>query len=343
MTSYRDAGVDIDAKMDAISQMGAAVRSTHTPAVLAGLGAFGGCFDLRQVLADHQQPVLVASTDGVGTKTAVAAAVGRYDGLGADIVNHCINDILCQGATPLFFLDYLAAAKLDPAMIVAVVGGIAEACKAAGVALLGGETAEMPGVYHERAFDVAGTIVGVVDRAAMLDGGAVAEGDAVLALPSTGLHTNGYSLARKIAAPLGYDSAPAELGGQTLGEALLAPHRCYLREIQALRAAGVPVRGLAHITGGGIWDNLPRVLPAGLGVRIRRGSWAIPPLFGFLAAQGGLDEREQFHVFNMGLGMLVLLPANQLAAAQTLLPEAREVGSVVAVGEGEPRVGLVDG
>jgi phosphoribosylformylglycinamidine cyclo-ligase len=341
MATYKDAGVDIDAKMGAIRQMGAAVKATHTPAVLAGLGAFGGCFDLAQVNASLGQPVLVASTDGVGTKTAVAAAVGDVSAIGADLVNHCINDILCQGATPLFFLDYVAASKLDPAMIVALVEGLAGACRDAGIALLGGETAEMPGVYHEGAFDLAGTIIGVVDRSQLLDGRAIQAGDIVLALPSTGLHTNGYSLARKVCDPLGYASAPPELGGQTIGAALLAPHRAYLKPIAALRSAGVAIHGLVHITGGGIWDNVPRVLREGLSMELVRGTWAVPPICRFVADQAGLDEREAYHVLNMGLGMLVIVPAASQAAAQALLPEASLVGRIAAAAD-NVRVSLVD-
>jgi phosphoribosylformylglycinamidine cyclo-ligase len=341
MTTYKDAGVDIAAKMGAIRQMASAVKATHTPAVLAGLGAFGGCFDLGAVTASHRQPVLVASTDGVGTKTAVAAALGQFDTIGADLVNHCINDILCQGATPLFFLDYIAASKLDPAMVVALVEGLAAACAAAGIALLGGETAEMPGVYHADAFDVAGTIVGVVDRAALLDGSAIAAGDVVLALPSTGLHTNGYSLARTVCAPLGYAATPPELGGLSIGAALLAPHRAYLSEVLALRNADVPVHGLVHITGGGIWDNVPRVVPAGLAVELVRGTWAVPPICQFVADQAQLAETEAYHVLNMGLGMLLIVPAASLETARALVPAAQIVGRISAAAH-DIRVALVD-
>lgn len=341
MPTYKDAGVDIAAKMAAIRQMGTAVKATHTPAVLAGLGAFGGCFDLRTVTSTHAQPVLVASTDGVGTKTAVAAAMGQFATIGADLVNHCINDILCQGATPLFFLDYIAASRLEPAMVVALVEGLAQACAAAGIALLGGETAEMPGVYHEGAFDVAGTIVGVVDRPSLLDGSAIASGDVVLTLPSSGLHTNGYSLARKVCEPLGYAATPASLAGVSIGAALLAPHRAYLNDVQALRHAGVPIHGLVHITGGGIWDNVPRVVPAGYALQVVRGSWNIPPICQFVAEQAGLDEREAYHVLNMGLGMLLILPATALEATRALLPEAHLVGRIVTTTT-DDRVQLVD-
>jgi phosphoribosylformylglycinamidine cyclo-ligase len=329
VTTYRDSGVDIAAGSQATRLMAGAVRSTHTPAVLAGMGAFGGCFDLGVALGDASgNPILVASTDGVGTKTLVAAAQGRYDTVGQDLVNHCVNDILAQGARPLFFMDYVAVAKLDPGQVAAIVGGVAAACRAAGCALLGGETAEMPDVYHAGAFDLAGTIVGAVSRERMLPRG-VAPGDAILALPSTGLHTNGYSLARRVLAGR-YDERPADLGGQSIGEALLAVHRSYLPDITALWDAAVPIHALAHITGGGIYDNLPRVLPNGAGAIVRRESWDIPPICELLWRAGGLAEREAFHALNMGLGMLVVLAPDGAEAALRTLPDARLVGEIVA-------------
>jgi phosphoribosylformylglycinamidine cyclo-ligase len=329
MTTYQSSGVDIVAGARATELMADAVRSTHTSAVLAGLGAFGGCFDLAAALGDEQaqRPILVASTDGVGTKTMIAAALGRYDTVGQDLVNHCINDILAQGARPLFFMDYIAMAKIDPRQVAEVVGGCAAACRAAGCALLGGETAEMPDVYHAGAFDLAGTIVGVVERTRMLPRD-VTIGDAILALPSSGLHTNGYSLARRVFGDR-YAERPAELGGQSIGEALLAIHRPYLREVTTLWEAGVPIHALAHITGGGLYDNLPRVLPSGLGAAIRRESWDIPPIFELLVRLGELSEREAFHTLNMGLGMLVVVPPDAADAALRALPEARLVGKVV--------------
>jgi phosphoribosylformylglycinamidine cyclo-ligase len=326
--AYAASGVDIAAATRAKELMAAAVRATHGPAVLAGMGAFGGCFD-AQALRGLAAPVLVSSADGVGTKTLIAAALGRYDTVGQDLVNHCVNDILVQGARPLFFLDYLAAARLDAEQAAAIVGGVAAACRAVGCALIGGETAEMPDVYAPGAFDLAGTIVGLVERGAMLPRPGIAPGDAVIALPSTGLHTNGYSLARRIAAREGYDARPAILGGQTVGEALLAVHRCYLPEVEALLAAA-PLKALAHITGGGLFDNLPRVLPAGLGAVIERGSWAVPPICAYLVEQGQVPEQEAFHALNMGLGMLAVLPAAALADALAAVPEARPVGAITA-------------
>jgi phosphoribosylformylglycinamidine cyclo-ligase len=325
--AYAAAGVDIAAATRATELMSAAVRSTYGPAVLAGMGAFGGCFDAALALKGLEAPVLVSSADGVGTKTVVAAALGRYDTVGQDLVNHCVNDILVQGARPLFFLDYVAAAKLVPEEVAAIVGGVAAACRAVGCALLGGETAEMPDVYAPGAFDLAGTIVGVVDRAAMLPRAGIAPGDAVLALPSSGLHTNGYSLARRIAAADGYDARPAALGGPSVGEALLAVHRCYLPEVEALRAA-VELKALAHITGGGVFDNLPRVLPPGLGAAIRRGSWPVPPICAYLVERGNIPEHEAFHALNMGLGMLAVIPPGDVAAALAAVPEAHAVGTI---------------
>ncbi len=331
--TYSAAGVDIAAATRAKELMADAVRSTHGPAVLVGMGAFGGCFDAGIALQGIDSPVLVSSADGVGTKTLVAAALGRYDTVGQDLVNHCVNDILVQGAQPLFFLDYVAAAKLDAVQVAAIVGGVATACKAVGCALLGGETAEMPAVYMPGTFDLAGTIVGVVARTAMLPRPDIAPGDAVLALPSTGLHTNGYSLARRVIEQgAGYNARPAILGGQSIGAALLAIHRCYLNEVATLRAA-VSLKGLAHITGGGVYDNLPRVLPAGTGATITRGSWPIPPIFNYLVEQGQIAEQEAFHALNMGLGMLVIVPADAVEAALAAVPEACRVGTVTE-GEG---------
>lgn len=337
MTTYRESGVDIDAAASAKHLMADAVSSTYSPAVLAGMGAFGGCFDLRAALGSAAATaVLVASTDSVGTKTLVAAALGRYESLGYDLVNHCVNDILVQGARPLFVLDYLAVDRLEPQLAATLVASVAAACRDAGAALLGGETAQMPDVYRAGAFELAGTIVGVVQRERMLPKD-VAAGDIILALPSSGLHTNGYSLARRALAS-SYNDRPAELGGLTIGEALLAPHRSYLPAFDALDAAGVPVHALAHITGGGLFENLPRVLPAGCGATIQRGSWDIPPICALLARVAGLAEHEAFRTLNMGLGMLLIVPPHAVAAALHLLPEARQVGAVVAGGD----VRLVD-
>ncbi len=274
MSQYAAAGVDIDAATRAVDLMKSAIRRTYTPSVLADVGSFGGLFALDNL---PDQPVLVASTDGVGTKVKLAAQLGRWRGIGHDIVNHCVNDILVQGARPLFFLDYIATSKLIPEAVAEVVTGIAEACEAVGCALLGGETAEMPGVYAEGAFDVAGTVVGLVSRAAILPRpDQMAAGDVILGLPSSGPHTNGYSLIRRVVADQDLNQL---IDGVPLADALLAAHRCYLPQVQQLLDAGVPVRAMAHITGGGFVDNIPRVLPNGLAARIERERWQTPVLF----------------------------------------------------------------
>ena len=323
---YRAAGVDIDVANRAKDMMSAAVRSTHSAAVLAGMGSFGGAIALGQALAQAPDPVLVASTDGVGTKTLIAAALGRHDTVGQDLVNHCINDVLVQGARPLFFMDYLAAARLDAEVVAEIVGGVAAACREAGCALLGGETAEMPDVYSADAFDLAGTMVGIVARERLISGASIEPGDSVLALPSSGLHTNGYTLARRIAEPLGYTSRPEELGGISLGEALLAVHRSYLPQVEAVWKAGVTIKGMAHITGGGLWENVPRVLPPGVALEIRRGSWPVPPICSFLVRQAGLSEHEAFRTLNMGVGMLLMLDPAGADAAMQAVPELCAVG-----------------
>lgn len=335
MSSYKDAGVDIEAGHKAVALMKEAVERTHGPAVLGGLGAFGGLFDLSG-LAGMESPVLVSSTDGVGTKTKVASALGRFDSVGHDIVNHCIDDILVQGAVPLFFMDYVASSKLDPAQVAAIVTGAAEACGAAGCALLGGETAEMPGVYHDGEFDIVGTIVGVVDRAELIDGSRVRPGDVVVGVGSAGLHTNGFSLARKVLADRDWAAPCAELGGQTLGDALLAPHRSYLPHFRAWQAAGVDVRGLAHITGGGLIDNPPRILADDVAMILDTTAWTLPPLFALLQSEGAIPDAEMRHVFNCGLGLLAIVPREQAELAAQV-DDARIVGEIVAR-DGEPVV-----
>lgn len=329
-TAYQQAGVDIGAGSRAVALMRDAVRATYGPEVLQGIGAFGGLFDAA-ALRGLAAPVLVASTDGVGTKTKIASALHRYDTIGHDIVNHCINDILVQGARPLFFLDYIASSRLDPAMIAAVVSGAAAACAAAGCALLGGETAEMPGVYAGGEFDLVGTMVGVVDRAELIDGTGIVPGDVVIGLPSSGLHTNGYSLVRRVFADWELTAVVPALG-QPLGEALLAPHRSYLPAVQALRAAGVTIKGLAHITGGGLVDNPPRILPPGTCLHLWPGSWPVPPLFDLIQRTGGISDAEMAHVFNLGLGMLVVLSPEQAELALQRLGEGWRVGEIRTAG-----------
>jgi phosphoribosylformylglycinamidine cyclo-ligase len=330
--SYRRAGVDIAAGNRATELMKAAVHATYTPQVLSQTGAFGGLYD-ASVLKTMDAPVLVASTDGVGTKTMVAAKVNRWDTIGQDLVNHCVNDILVQGAKPLFFLDYVASSKLHPEQIAQVVGGCAVACREVGAALLGGETAEMPGVYQAGELDLAGTIIGIVERDKIVDGSHIRTGDTVLALPSTGLHTNGYSLARKALADLDWHLPHTALE-TSIGDALLAIHRCYLREVLFLQSEGIDLRGLAHITGGGVIDNLPRILPDDVHAVIKRRTWDEPPIFALIQEYGGVSTEEMFHAFNMGLGMLLIVPSTDVAKAQVLLPELRVVGEIASGGRG---------
>jgi phosphoribosylformylglycinamidine cyclo-ligase len=324
--AYARAGVDIAAGHRATELMRAAVHATYGPEVLSDVGNFGGLFEISR-LKEMSQPVLVASTDGVGTKTMVAGQLGRWDTIGQDIVNHCLNDILVQGATPLFFLDYIASSQLDPEQIATVVGGAALACRQAGGALLGGETAEMPGVYQAGAVDLVGTIVGVVDRSHLIDGSHIRDGDIILGLPASGLHTNGYTLARSALEALDWDQQRPELA-MSIGDVLLAPHRSYLTHLRRLWQAGIKVRGLAHITGGGLIDNLPRIFPKGLGAAIWRGRWPEPPIFDLIQKQGRVSDAEMFHVFNMGLGILIVIPPNAVASAERVLDDVYIVGEI---------------
>ncbi len=322
MTTYRDAGVDIDAQDRALARIKALVRATYTDGVLSDQGSFGGMFKVP--VEGFEEPVLVASADGVGTKLRVAILAGRHGTVGRDLVHHCVNDILVQGARPLFFLDYLATGRLDPEVAAAVIGGVAAACSDHGLALLGGETAEMPGFYADGEYDLAGFIVGVVDRARILDGTAVRAGDALVGLASDGLHTNGYSLARKVFFEVlgcSVDDRVPELH-TTVADELLKVHRCYLEPVWPLLERGC-VHALAHITGGGITDNLPRVLPEGLEAVIKVGSWDVPPVFRLLATAGQVPEDDLWRTFNMGVGMVLVVPPDELAAVLAVLREAR--------------------
>ncbi len=323
--AYKAAGVDIDAGNRAVDLMKSAIRATYTPNVLADVGSFGGLFALSDLPAD---PVLVASTDGVGTKVKLAADLGRWRTIGHDLVNHCVNDILVQNARPLFFLDYVAASKLNPEAVAETVTGIAEACRAAGCALIGGETAEMPGVYEEGAFDLAGTIVGLVGRADLLpDQAAMEAGDVLIGLASSGPHTNGFSLIRKLVAGRDLDSVLAD--GQTLADALLAPHRCYVADVDAIQQAGHTVKGMAHITGGGLLENVPRMLPPALSARIVVRSWETPPVFAQLVEWGDITVEEAHRVFNMGIGLVLVTPSGAAEAILDLLPDASVIGRLV--------------
>jgi phosphoribosylformylglycinamidine cyclo-ligase len=300
---YRQAGVDIDAGNEAVRRIKALAKGTYTAGVLSGVGSFGGLFAVDQGVPD---PVLVASADGVGTKLRVAFMAGIHDTIGVDLVNHCVNDILVQGASPMFFLDYLATGRLTPDIAEQIVRGVARACTDNGCALLGGETAEMPGFYADGEYDVAGFIVGIVSRSRIVDGSTIVAGDHLIALPSSGLHTNGYSLARRIVfdhLALGIDSHVEELG-ETVGAALLRPHRSYLGVVRPLLEGG-GIKGMAHITGGGITENTPRMLPEGRGFTIDRASWTVPPLFAWLQRAGRIDDDEMFRAFNMGVGLIL--------------------------------------
>ena len=331
-SAYAAAGVDLTAGNRATQLMKTAVHSTFGPEVLSGVGSFGGLFSI-EAAKEMAQPVLVASTDGVGTKTMVAAAMNRWDTIGHDIVNHCINDILVQGAKPLFFLDYVASSKLNPEQIAAMVSGIAAACREARIALLGGETAEMPGVYQSGELDLVGTVIGLVDRGRIIDGTHIEAGNVILGLPSSGLHTNGYTLARQALADLDWTAVHPQLN-DTIGNVLLTPHRSYLAEVQTMQRAGIDICGLAHITGGGLVDNPPRIFPAGLGAKLRRGRWQVPAIFNLIQQQGQISDDEMAHVFNMGLGMLVVIPREQADLAVMAVPEALVVGEMMAGIEG---------
>jgi phosphoribosylaminoimidazole synthetase len=319
-SDYADSGVNIDAGNQAVKLMSAAVKSTYGPDVLAGIGSFGGLFDAG-LLKKMKHPVLVGSTDGVGTKVKLGAAARRYRSLGQDIVNHCIDDILVQGARPLFFLDYFATSKLEPQVVAEIVTGAAEACKAAGCALLGGETAEMPGVYAAGEFDIAGTIVGVVEKDRILPRLDLKAGDVLIGIASSGPHTNGYSLIRRIFEGVPLDTVFPELG-KTLAEALLAPHRSYLQVLQsAISNPKSPIKALAHLTGGGFIENIPRVLPENIDAVIDTAAWPVPPLFRLIQERGEVAPEEMYRVFNMGIGMVVLVEKQDAARLQQALPE----------------------
>jgi len=327
--TYASAGVNLGTAARVKSLIGKHARSTFRPEVLGDLGFFGGLFKLK----GYQQPVLVSSVDGVGTKLKIASALARHNTIGIDLVNHCVNDILTCGAEPLFFLDYIAMGTLVPEQVEAIVQGLAQACREVGCVLIGGETAEMPGLYAGEDYDLAGFIIGVVEKERIITGGAIVGGDAVIGLPSSGLHTNGYSLVRKIFGVGELQTYYAELG-RTLGEALLEPHRCYYKELKPLLPF---IKGMAHITGGGLIDNVPRVLPDGMAVVFRSEAWTIPPIFSLIQHRGGVARDEMYHVFNMGIGMVLICSPDDVNRLTGALSEARVIGEV-AVQKGEARV-----
>ncbi len=322
--AYALAGVDIhlaDKVKGIVTQQ---ARATFRPEVI-GSGFFGSMFQLK----GYAEPVLVSSTDGVGTKLKIASLLGKNDTVGIDIVNHCVNDILCCGAEPLFFLDYIAMGKLRPEQIEAIISGIIQACREAGCSLIGGETAEMPGIYSQRSYDLVGFIVGVVEKKDIIDGSSIVPDDVILGLPSSGLHTNGYSLVRRV---FGIDANPSCLNkfypelGKSLGEELLQVHRCYYPQ---LKPALPLIKGIAHITGGGFIGNIPRILSQGLAVHLHKDSWDIPPIFKLVQENGAIEEAEMYRVFNMGVGMTIVCSPQQVAKIVSILPQAKVIGEII--------------
>ncbi|ARV62437.1 phosphoribosylformylglycinamidine cyclo-ligase [Nostocales cyanobacterium HT-58-2] len=334
---YKDAGVDVEAGREFVNQIRNLVHSTFRPEVIGGLGGFGGCFQLP---SGYKEPVLVSGTDGVGTKLKIAHALNRHDTVGIDLVAMCVNDVLTSGAEPLFFLDYLATGQLNKEQLAQVVAGIASGCKQAGCALLGGETAEMPGFYQVGEYDLAGFSVGIVEKSQMLDGSQVQVGDVAIALASSGVHSNGFSLVRKIISEKGFSwSDRLELfSGQTLGEVFLSPTRIYVKPVLGAYQAGLEIHGMAHITGGGLPENLPRCLGKGQAIKIERESWSIPPLFQWLAEAGSVSLQAMYNTFNMGIGFVLLVPPHQVQQAMTYFESqnmtAFTIGEVIT-GSGE--------
>ena len=336
--TYRDAGVNIDAADESLRRVKESIRRTFDENVLQDIGNFGAMY--RFDPQGMKEPVLVSSVDGVGTKLKLAFMTGKHDTVGIDLVSHCVNDILVQGARPLFFLDYLAFGHLDPPIVEAVIKGIATGCRYAGCSLIGGETAEMPDMYAHGEYDLAGTIVGVLDRERIIDGSTIQEGDLIVGLRSTGLHTNGYSLARKICFEVGGLSVedPMPGVGRTVGEALIEPHREYAHVMQIVMRI-VTIKGMVHVTGGGITDNLPRVLPDGLGAGVDLSTWPLPPVFAYLQETGGVDPAEMLRTFNCGLGFLVIISPEEeekaIDAFRQAMEEPTVIGRVVRDEKGE--------
>ncbi len=323
--AYALAGVDIDAADKAKELIKQHAHSTFRPEVLTDIGLFGGMFQFK----GYNEPVLVSSVDGVGTKIKIAALLDKHDTVGIDLVNHCVNDILCCGAEPLFFLDYIAMGKLLPQKVEKIVSGLAQACRQAGCALVGGETAEMPGIYHGDDYDLAGFIVGVVEKKNILNGSDIALDDIIVGLPSNGLHTNGYSLVRRVFG-IDQDAAPLKVVypelKRSLGEELLEPHRCYYPQLKPLLPM---LKGLAHITGGGIAGNLSRILSQGLGADINKDAWQTPPVFRLIQKQGNIEEAEMYRVFNMGIGMIIVCSPQQADKVKSALPQSKSIGKII--------------
>ncbi len=313
---YKSAGVDIEAGNEAVRRIKSHVAKTHSPAVLTGLGSFGSLFSMGHALKGMEEPVMVQSTDGVGTKSKVTVMAGRYEDLGRDLVAAVAGDIVVMGATPLTFLDYLGFHKVEPKIVEALVRGMSAACEEAGISLVGGETAEMPAVYADGDLDVVGFVTGVVDRRRLLTGADIVAGDVLYAINSSGLHTNGFSLARKLifeAGGYGIQEKPEELGGKSIADVLLAPHANYVAPVRRILDAGIPVKGMAHITGGGLLENVPRIVPEGLGVVIDRTTWHPQPIFEWMQRLGNINDPEMYRTFNMGVGLVLIGPAGMRA------------------------------
>ena len=326
--SYEASGVNLEAGYEVVSRIKKHVASTNRPGVMGNIGAFGGMFDLASL--GYKEPVLVSGTDGVGTKLKIAFAVDKHDTIGIDAVAMCVNDVLAQGAEPLFFLDYVAVGKNEPAVVEAIVSGVAEGCRQAGCALIGGETAEMPGMYQPGDYDIAGFTVGAVDRSDLIDGSKVKTGDVLVGIASSGVHSNGFSLVRKVVADAGleFDRKYEETGDKTLGEMLLTPTRIYVKPVLDV-IRNVDVHGVAHITGGGFDENIPRILHEGQGIEVKEGSWEILPVFRLLEKYGDIPHREMFNIFNMGIGMVLALDEKDASKAIEILEKHGEKASVI--------------
>lgn len=338
--SYEDSGVSLEAGYESVRRIKSHIERTNRPGVMGGIGGFGGMFDLASL--NIKDPILVSGTDGVGTKLKIAFALDKHDTIGQDVVAMCVNDVLAQGAQPLFFLDYVAVGKNDPAQIEQIVKGVADGCQLANCALIGGETAEMPDMYQLGEYDIAGFTVGVVERAKLIDGSKVKLGDLIIGLPSSGVHSNGFSLVRKIVQKdhqLDLNQYHSELNGK-LGEVLLTPTRIYVQPVVKLLKQ-VDVHAIAHITGGGFDENIPRVLPEGLGVVIEEKSWNKPPIFDFLEKMGGLDHREMFNVFNMGIGMILVIDSKDKEQTISLLQESGEKPVIIGKITDQPFINLI--
>ncbi len=335
--TYENSGVNLEAGYEVVRRIKKHVASTSRTGSMSGIGSFGGMFDLASL--GIREPVLVSGTDGVGTKLKIAFAMDRHDSIGIDAVAMCVNDVLAQGAEPLFFLDYVALGHNEPAKVEAIVAGVAEGCRQAGCALIGGETAEMPGMYADGEYDIAGFTTGVVEKSALIDGSRVQVGDVLIGLASTGVHSNGFSLVRKIVkdAGLDYRQPIPELDGRLLGDVLLTPTRIYVKSVLALLRS-IPVHGISHITGGGFDENIPRILQPGQGIRVQEGSWEILPIFRLLEQWGGVPHREMFNIFNMGIGMVLAVAPSDVEAALAQLAQLGEKASVI--GEVTDREGV---